>query len=640
MASRSTTSLNAAVLLVYTIDGNEIVGTSVPDTPNSFLCTKEYGDFVLEYEFKVHPELNSGVQVRSLSLPNYKEGRVHGYQVEIDPSDRGWTAGIYDEARRGWLNSLEFNTPARFAFKQQEWNHVRVQAIGDSIKTWLNGVPAADLIDPMTLKGFVALQVHGVGDRQDPVWVRWRNLRIRELGQSLWSPLFDGSSLSGWNAQEPESWSVDDGAIKGKTSSDGSDDAILLSERALEDTTTIRIEFKVLRGEGSLFLRPQGENREGGFEAKIAPTSDVGRVSATQHRTGGSPAATKDVAAKAKEPEWNELVLSAHGGRVVTHLNGKKTADVRLPTSAVSCLLGLRLDGKQETSISFRAVEILDSDSPRPSPVHLDGQPRVVEHYAPIKTIQEGFMFTEGPAVGPDSNIYFTDIPNEKIHKYDVLSETVSVHRAETGRANGLMFGPSGALLACQGGSRQLTRQDVDGGITVLAEQFDGKQLNSPNDLQLDGKGGIYFTDPRYGNRDDLEMEVEGVYYLPRNGELIRVIDDMVRPNGLVLSLDRSLLYVVDNGAKTIWRFQVNDDGTLSDGTLWVDMAKDCDGGGDGMTIDERGNIYCAGAGAVWVWNASGQLLTSIHPPQSPRQLRVWRSRWEDPVHDSTNRIL
>lgn len=342
----------------YKIEGNEIVGRSVPNTPNSFLCTKrDYSDFVLEYEFKVDPELNSGVQIRSESKSDYKKGRVHGYQVEIDPSDRGWTAGIYDEGRRGWLNTLEFNTAARYAFKQNGWNHIRVEAKGSSIKTFLNGIPAADLHDSMTPSGFIALQVHGVGERTDALTVRWRNLRIMDLG------------------------------------------------------------------------------------------------------------------------------------------------------------------------------EILDPNEP-------------------IRKLGGGFTFTEGPAPGPEGNIYFSDIPNERIHKYDVKTGKISVHREGSGRANGLMFAPSGALYACQGGSRQLTRQDASGEITVLAESYDGKKLNSPNDLAIDGKGGVYFTDPRYGNRDDMEMDIEAVYYLPRRGKLKRVVDDLVRPNGVLLSLDRKHLYVADNGAK------------------------------------------------------------------------------------------
>jgi hypothetical protein len=179
----------------YRIEDSQIVGTSVPNTSNSFLCTeKAYGDFVLELEFKVHPKLNSGVQVRSECFDEPRQvgkggktkripaGRVHGYQVEIDPSDRAWTAGIYDEGRRGWLNDLKNNEAARQAFKPGEWNSLKVECRGDSIKTWLNGVPAADLKDDLTPRGFIALQVHGVGAETEPREVRWRNIRIQELG--------------------------------------------------------------------------------------------------------------------------------------------------------------------------------------------------------------------------------------------------------------------------------------------------------------------------------------------------------------------------------------------------------------------------------------------------------------------------
>ncbi len=171
-----------------------MVGSSVPNTANSFLCIpRDYGDFVLELEFKVDPALNSGVQIRSQCFDEPKTiaidgkektipaGRVHGYQVEIDPKERAWSGGIYDEGRRGWLNDLSKNESARKAFKPGEWNKFRIECRGDSIKTWINGVPAADLKDDMTPQGFIALQVHGVGDATDAREVRWRKIRIQEL---------------------------------------------------------------------------------------------------------------------------------------------------------------------------------------------------------------------------------------------------------------------------------------------------------------------------------------------------------------------------------------------------------------------------------------------------------------------------
>jgi hypothetical protein len=179
----------------YRVEEGAIVGSTVPNTPNSFLCTeKEYGDFVLEVEFKVDPALNAGVQVRSHFAPEGESvksagvtikgtpgGRVFGYQVEIDPSERAYTGGVYDEGRRKWLQDLGKNEPARKAFKQNEWNHFKIECKGDSIKTWLNGVPAADLKDDADPKGFIALQVHGVGKKTEPLEVRWRNIRLKEL---------------------------------------------------------------------------------------------------------------------------------------------------------------------------------------------------------------------------------------------------------------------------------------------------------------------------------------------------------------------------------------------------------------------------------------------------------------------------
>lgn len=188
----------------YSVEDGAIVGQSVPNTPNSFLCTeKTYRDFVLEYEFKCDDALNSGVQIRSSVFDTDTEvdfgegnkrrvaaGRVHGYQVEIDPDkpERMWSGGIYDEGRRGWLypgprggDAAAFTEQGKRIYKPGEWNAVRVECRGDSIKTWLNGELRADFQDSLTPAGLIALQVHGVGGREEPLYVRWRNLMIREL---------------------------------------------------------------------------------------------------------------------------------------------------------------------------------------------------------------------------------------------------------------------------------------------------------------------------------------------------------------------------------------------------------------------------------------------------------------------------
>lgn len=179
---------------VYSVEKGEIVGTSVPGEPNSFLCTENsYTNFVLQLEFKVDTGLNSGVQIRSQSLeaPHSFEWkgrqikvparRVHGLQVEIDPSARAWSAGIHEEGARGWLNDLKNNQPAREAFRPEAWNKLRIECRGEKVRTWLNEVPAADLSDGRILSGFIALQVHGVGKNATPRHVRFRQIRLMPL---------------------------------------------------------------------------------------------------------------------------------------------------------------------------------------------------------------------------------------------------------------------------------------------------------------------------------------------------------------------------------------------------------------------------------------------------------------------------
>ncbi len=162
----------------YEVVDGTIKGTTVEGSPNSFLCSRPYRDFELELEVLVDSRLNSGIQVRSNSMPEYREGRVHGYQVEI--ATNGSAGFVYDEARRGWLSKDRTCPLAKAAFKDGQWNTYRVVCIGDHIRTWVNGVPVADVTDAMTRKGFIGLQVHGFrGDT--PAWVQWRNIRIKQI---------------------------------------------------------------------------------------------------------------------------------------------------------------------------------------------------------------------------------------------------------------------------------------------------------------------------------------------------------------------------------------------------------------------------------------------------------------------------
>ena len=227
------------------------------------------------------------------------------------------------------------------------------------------------------------------------------------------------------------------------------------------------------------------------------------------------------------------------------------------------------------------------------------------------KKLAGGFLFTEGPAADQEGNVYFTDIPNNRIHQWSVDGK-LSTFLENSDGANGLSFDENGNLLACLGGTGKLVSIDAQGKSTILADQYEDKPFNSLNDLWIDPKGGVYFTDPRYGNRDSLPQGGEHVYYLSadRKGP-VRVIDDMVRPNGVIGTADGKTLYVADHGADKTWAYKINPDGSLSDKRLFAEQ------GSDGMTLDENANVYLT-AEAVNVYSPSGKLLKTINVPEVP----------------------
>ncbi len=295
----------------YLVKDNTIVGQPVLGQPNSFLCTKkQYGDFILEFEFRVSDGINSGVQFRSAATKDYQNGRVHGYQFEIDPSDRAWTGGVYDEADRLWIYPLTTNPRAREAFRHNEWNKARVECCGNLIRTWVNGQPCARIWDNYRLQGFIALQVHQVGSKDDEQkTVSWRNLRIctKDVENYLmkpdrdrtpevnlidnvlspteeaqgWKLLFDGKTTNGWRGAKldgfPEKgWTVADGQLKvhasdGAESANGGD---IVTTRTWKNFM-LKVDFKITEGANSgikYFVDPtlnKGEGSAIGCEFQI-----------------------------------------------------------------------------------------------------------------------------------------------------------------------------------------------------------------------------------------------------------------------------------------------------------------------------------------------------------------------------------
>jgi len=230
----------------------------------------------------------------------------------------------------------------------------------------------------------------------------------------------------------------------------------------------------------------------------------------------------------------------------------------------------------------------------------------VIAPDAKIQKLSGGFKFTEGPIADKQGNVFFTDIPNNQIKKWSV-DGTLTTFLENSGGANGLDIDDKGNLYTCQGSDRKIARISTDGKVAILCDNYKGKKLNSPNDLWRDKKGGIYFTDPGYGNRREMEQAGDYVFYLPPDtNQPIIVIEDMNRPNGIVGSPDGKTLYVTDMQGSKTWVFKINPDGTLSDRKLFVKM------GSDGMTLDEQGNLYLTGR-SVTVFDPSGEKIDYIN---------------------------
>jgi len=361
----------------FELNNGEITGTTVPGSPNSFLCTREkFGDFILEFDTWFDPQMNSGVQIRSESRADYQNGRVHGYQVEMDPSARAWSGGIYDEARRGWLYTLENNPAGQKALKVGEWNHYRVEAIGNSIRTWVNGIPCADLIDSMTPSGFIALQVHGIGSdsTRTGLQVKWKNIRIitkdvqryatpyekvipqtsyldnqlteREKADG-WKLLFDGSTSAGWMNAKTKSfpatgWEIKEGVLSVNPESKGPDGGgdIVTSEKFRN--FELMVDFRYVTGGNSgikYFVDTESDNGARssiGCEYQILddrenPDAKAGMEG--NRKLAGlydliAPKNIRDNGAG----QWNRAIIIVNGTKVQQWLNGFLTVEFERAT--------------------------------------------------------------------------------------------------------------------------------------------------------------------------------------------------------------------------------------------------------------------------------------------------------------------
>ncbi|MER3415292.1 MAG: gluconolactonase [Gemmataceae bacterium] len=250
-------------------------------------------------------------------------------------------------------------------------------------------------------------------------------------------------------------------------------------------------------------------------------------------------------------------------------------------------------------------------------------QPSSIEGIGPVGPITKlhtGFAFTEGPAVDRQGNVYFSDIPNEKIYKIDT-SGKLSVFREKSNHANGLMVNGRGEIVACEMDGAIVALSSDGRERRVLADGYQGKRFNAPNDLVIDQQGGIYFTDPSFRAPMPLPQEKTAVYYLAPDGKVTRLIDDLPNPNGVILSPDETKLYVVPTGQAQVMVYPVEAPGKLGPGKVFCSL-KQPEGrqntGGDGLTVDCKGNLYITSVLGLQVFNPDGQLLGIIKFPEQP----------------------
>ncbi|MSS70926.1 MAG: SMP-30/gluconolactonase/LRE family protein [Candidatus Latescibacteria bacterium] len=244
-----------------------------------------------------------------------------------------------------------------------------------------------------------------------------------------------------------------------------------------------------------------------------------------------------------------------------------------------------------------------------------------------IEHLATGFQFTEGPVwLRGEKDLLFSDIPSSRIvrYRFEADGPHVTTYRHPSGNANGHTLDRQGRLVSCEHSGRRVSRTEADGRVDDVAARFEGKRLNSPNDVVVKSDGAVYFTDPPYGLKnytEGKELAVNGVYRVAPDGAMTLLAEDFERPNGLAFSPDESILYIDDSAHRHIRAFDVRADGTLANGRLFLDMAHEDKGSPDGMKVDVEGNVWCTGPGAVWLITPDAKVLGRIVCPEQPANL-------------------
>lgn len=260
----------------------------------------------------------------------------------------------------------------------------------------------------------------------------------------------------------------------------------------------------------------------------------------------------------------------------------------------------------------------------------------IVPKGAKLEKIATGFIFTEGPIWDSVNKcLYFSDIPANKMWRWSE-SEGAKLFREPSGKSNGLTLDKQRRLLACEHGNRRVSRTESDGTVVTIADKYNGKKLNSPNDVVVKSDGSIYFTDPPYGlsaefgNLGEQELPFQGVYRLSPDGKVLTLlIDDFDKPNGLAFSPDESLLYIDDTDGVHVRVFEVKPDGTITNGKIFADLKDDAEGNVDGMKVDSEGNVYVTGPGGVSIFDPSGNKLGIIEMPEVSANLAWGDDDWK-----------